>query len=143
MEKSVELERACRENYSLYSGKLTIDQTTMKLSGVLETISLYPRNSALYLIRLYQVHLSPIKGYSCAYGRLHGTHTCSSYGVKVVNRFGLINGGILIMRQFQRCREASIIINRFERINNPKASDFGDCCPMYQGDFCGNLLCCK
>ncbi len=57
----------------------------------------------LALISFYQKYLSPIKGYKCAYGRHYHTHTCSSYGKKVVLRFGPWIGLRLLSRQFDAC----------------------------------------
>ena len=60
---------------------------------------------ALWAIRLYQRHLSPIKGYSCAYRAATGRQGCSAYGYRAIARHGLAAGLALLDRRLYRCGE--------------------------------------
>ncbi|MES2257721.1 MAG: membrane protein insertion efficiency factor YidD [Pseudomonadota bacterium] len=63
------------------------------------------RRLALWSIRLYQKHLSPHKGFVCAF-RVHtGRDSCSAYGYRVIARHGLLSGLILLRRRLRRCSE--------------------------------------
>ena len=54
-------------------------------------------------IRLYQRHLSPRKGFACAY-RIHtGRASCSVLGHRAVSRFGVVGGVIVLLRRLRRC----------------------------------------
>lgn len=58
---------------------------------------------ALAAIALYRRHLSPRKGFSCAY-RVHtGRDSCSAYGQRVIERFGLRVGQALLRRRMAAC----------------------------------------
>ncbi|WP_082616684.1 membrane protein insertion efficiency factor YidD [Massilia sp. Root418] len=62
-----------------------------------------PQWLALWLIRLYQRHLSPRKGFVCAF-RVHtGRDGCSAYGLRVIARFGLRRGLALLDRRLSDC----------------------------------------
>ena len=57
----------------------------------------------LAVIRLYQRHLSPHKGFHCAY-RVHtGRASCSALGYRVVRRHGVFAGLGLIRERTQLC----------------------------------------
>jgi len=58
------------------------------------------------LIRGYQRHLSPRKGYRCAYGVLHGSGTCSSVGLEIMRSQGVLAFLRLMPLQFDTCRTA-------------------------------------
>ncbi|MCP2040581.1 putative component of membrane protein insertase Oxa1/YidC/SpoIIIJ protein YidD [Neisseria sp. HSC-16F19] len=66
----------------------------------------FAAGSALRLIRLYQRHLSPRKGYDCAYRVLHGGSGCSGVGYRLIRRYGLIRGYGALRRRFAHCRAA-------------------------------------
>jgi len=54
-------------------------------------------------ITAYQRWLSPIKGFSCAY-RVHvGGESCSAYGYRVIERYGIGYGLRLIKRRLDKC----------------------------------------
>jgi putative component of membrane protein insertase Oxa1/YidC/SpoIIIJ protein YidD len=58
------------------------------------------RALALAAIRGYQRFLSPLKGFSCAFRVFTGAESCSAYGYRVIERFGLRRGlGLLDRRQ--------------------------------------------
>lgn len=63
------------------------------------------KHLALWAIRAYQRHLSPWKGYSCAYRVLTGRDSCSAYGCKVIARHGLRPGLALLQRRLRACGE--------------------------------------
>ena len=60
---------------------------------------------ALWAIRLYQRHLSPRKGFSCAYRVVTGGASCSAHGYQVIWRHGLAAGLPLLRRRLRRCGE--------------------------------------
>ena len=61
------------------------------------------RRIVLAAIRLYQRHLSPHKGFACAY-RVHtGNASCSMLGHRAVRRFGVVAGGVLLLARLRRC----------------------------------------
>lgn len=58
---------------------------------------------ALLAIRAYQRYLSPLKGYVCAFRVLTGRDSCSAYGYRVIERFGLLRGLALLRRRTRAC----------------------------------------
>ena len=61
------------------------------------------RSAALFAIRLYQRHLSPYKGFSCAY-RVHtGCSSCSVLGFRAIRRYGLWKGCVVLSQRMERC----------------------------------------
>lgn len=64
------------------------------------------RLAAAGAVGAYQRHLSPHKGFCCAY-RVHtGRVSCSEFGRRVLLRLGLLAFFRLMPRQFARCRAA-------------------------------------
>jgi len=61
---------------------------------------------AILFINIYQRFISPVKGFRCAYGALHGDGTCSQIIKKIVKEHGVIGGRAKIRRQFADCRAA-------------------------------------
>lgn len=59
----------------------------------------------LAAIRGYQRHLSPRKGFTCAYRRATGRDGCSGYGYRVIERFGVMAGLALLRRRLRLCGE--------------------------------------
>lgn len=60
---------------------------------------------ALRAIRAYQSYLSPHKGFVCSY-RVHtGRDSCSAYGHRVIGRYGLRRGLVLLLRRLGDCGE--------------------------------------
>ncbi|KQV91247.1 hypothetical protein ASD15_04180 [Massilia sp. Root351] len=54
-------------------------------------------------IRAYQRYLSPRKGFVCAF-RVHtGRDGCSAYGLRVIGRYGLRRGLVLLDRRLSDC----------------------------------------
>lgn len=52
----------------------------------------------IYMIRLYQKYISPLKGPSC---RFHPT--CSQYGIEAFQRFGFFKGFYLTVKRILKC----------------------------------------
>ena len=52
----------------------------------------------IYLIRGYQVGISPLLPPSCRY-----SPTCSHYGIEALKKHGLIKGSWLTIRRIARC----------------------------------------
>ena len=63
------------------------------------------------LIRAYQRHLSPRKGYRCAFGALHGAGTCSSIGLDIMEQQGFWAFWRKMPLQFEACRAAASALN--------------------------------
>lgn len=65
------------------------------------------RPLALLLIRGYQRHLSPRKGFSCAYRVHRGGHSCSAHGYHSISKHGFFLGMRLLRRRLDRCAWAN------------------------------------
>lgn len=59
--------------------------------------------AAITLVELYRRHLSPRKGYRCAWGLATGRDSCSGIGLRAFRRAGFVAGLQLLQRQFDRC----------------------------------------
>ena len=59
----------------------------------------------------YQRHISPYKGYRCAYGSLYGGMSCSTFGKYAISNHGVIHVITLLKTRFNECEKASIIRN--------------------------------
>lgn len=72
-------------------------------------------------IRFYQRHLSPHKGFKCAYGTATKECTCSSFGLKVARRYPLFKALGLIQAQLNRCHHASVLLkDRYPHTEKPR-----------------------
>ena len=85
------------------------------------------RSAALWAIRLYQRHLSPRKGYRCAYRAYTGGASCSALGARVIRRFGLRDGIGLLRGRLQRCGVAHQRLREAAPWRRPPARHRGDC----------------
>ncbi len=56
------------------------------------------RQVAEWLIRLYQVAVSPLLGPTCRF-----YPSCSAYALEAIRSFGLLRGGWLTVRRLARC----------------------------------------
>lgn len=74
--------------------------------------------TAIYAISLYQRHLSPYKGFRCAYRAHTGRCSCSEYAKKIVRRLGVFALFVAMPRQFSRCRLAYHAIMAIDSENN-------------------------
>ena len=61
---------------------------------------------ALWAIRAYQLHLSPRKGFSCAYRHQTGCRSCSVLGFRAIRRYGLFAGLPVLQQRLERCSVA-------------------------------------
>lgn len=57
----------------------------------------------LFLIKFYQRYLSPYKGFVCAYHKYTGRASCSTFGYRVIRRFGIWQGFSLLQNRLDRC----------------------------------------
>lgn len=64
----------------------------------LRRLGLAPRYAIIYLLRLYQLTLSPMLGPVCRFAP-----SCSSYAVEAVRVHGVVRGGWLSGRRLARC----------------------------------------
>lgn len=58
---------------------------------------------AIKAINFYQKFISPYKGFNCTHRVATGETSCSGYGKKVIQRFGLMVGLKLLNRRFYDC----------------------------------------
>ena len=54
--------------------------------------------AVLFLIRLYQRHISPAFPARCRF-----RPTCSAYAFEAINKYGVAKGGWMALRRFLRC----------------------------------------
>ena len=69
-----------------------------------------PRRVVDAAIDGYQRHLSPRKGYRCAYGALHGDETCSGAVRRIMRERGVRRGLRPTMLQFLACYQAAALL---------------------------------
>ena len=91
---------------------------------------------ALFLIFIYQKHLSPRKGYCCAYGALYNNGSCSERVALIIENHGILNGWSMIKNQFVLCSEAYETIK--EKKKHKKKKEDNWCHPF---DACDVLTC--
>ncbi len=60
------------------------------------------RKIMIALIRFYQRHISPYKGYRCPY-----IPSCSQYGLEAIEKYGPLKGGLLALWRILRCNPFS------------------------------------
>lgn len=58
---------------------------------------------ALSAIGFYQRHLSPYKGFRCAYCAYTDNASCSHLGARAIRRFGVWNGLGVLKRRLDKC----------------------------------------
>lgn len=71
----------------------------------------------LLMIMLYQRHLSPRKGYRCAYSVLYQTQGCSGAVKDIIQQKGVIAGWGEIRQRFADCRLAAQTIRQRQLLN--------------------------
>jgi putative component of membrane protein insertase Oxa1/YidC/SpoIIIJ protein YidD len=101
----------------------------------------------LTLIRVYQQHISPRKGWRCAYSKLHGGTGCSGFVREAIERHGHRTAFSLARTRFQDCKSAAQTLRlqqhppfespgqqqeqeRQRRATAPPASSGCDCTPI-------------
>ncbi|QKQ74206.1 membrane protein insertion efficiency factor YidD [Nostoc sp. TCL240-02] len=65
---------------------------------------------AIAIISVYQRHLSPRKGYSCAHRILHGGDSCSEYVKNVLADKSLFESTLIARQRFRECNIAYISV---------------------------------
>jgi putative component of membrane protein insertase Oxa1/YidC/SpoIIIJ protein YidD len=76
---------------------------------------------ALLLVEFYRRNLSPLKGFSCACGRM-GYRTCSTMGKRLLKHYPLQRAIGYQLKQFERCAKMARIQN-FIRASNTDAQN--------------------
>lgn len=66
------------------------------------------QSASLGLIKLYQRHLSPRKGYVCALRARTGGRSCSRYAACAISRAGVWSGATLLQRRLRACGAAAV-----------------------------------
>lgn len=52
----------------------------------------------IWLVRFYQVAISPLKPPTCRF-----SPTCSTYTIEALRKYGLLKGGALALKRIMRC----------------------------------------
>ena len=99
------------------------------------------RYLALCAIRFYQRHLSPKKGFGCAYRIVYGGCGCSGVGYRLIRRYGVFSGCRLLRLRLARCRFAYVhycaaakpSAPALKRVNGMAYYQRGDCVPCDGG----------
>ena len=64
----------------------------------------------IFLIKIYQKFISPLKGYSCAYRAIHGSSSCSLWALHSIDKHNLsILSLKLISRRLEKCRHTYLV----------------------------------
>jgi putative component of membrane protein insertase Oxa1/YidC/SpoIIIJ protein YidD len=83
---------------------------------------------ALAAIGGYQRHLSPRKGYSCAYRVAHGGTGCSGFAKAAIAEHGLWRAVPTIRKRFADCRDAAEELRATKRKDQKgRWYDYCDC----------------
>ena len=80
---------------------------------------------AIQALQRYQKHLSPHKGFSCAYSRLHGAESCSEYFRKKVRTYGLSKAIPLFEQRLRDCKLANATLKAQRRSRNSQINSDG------------------
>jgi len=67
-------------------------------------------NLAIRSILLYQNHISPRKGFRCAYSVFHNDLSCSAFCKNEIATDGVIKGITSTLKRFHSCRHAELSI---------------------------------
>ena len=62
-------------------------------------------------IKFYQRKISPNKGYCCAHAVYYGGDSCSEFGYKAINEYGLIYFITSMCSRILDCRKSAIILS--------------------------------
>lgn len=96
----------------------------------------------LIMISLYQQHISPYKGYSCAYAKKYNDIPCSEFAKQKIQELGLIQGVVATKNRFRLCNNVSSnnTVNQISpRTIENKDDDCGACCKD-PGKFISDLI---
>jgi putative component of membrane protein insertase Oxa1/YidC/SpoIIIJ protein YidD len=94
------------------------------------------RSVAIAIIGVYQRHLSPRKGYSCAHRNVHGGDSCSEYVKNVLTDKSLFESTFLARQRLRECNIA--YISSKNRVVESKDSVMGSV--GIDGDFIGCIV---
>ncbi|MBD2039188.1 membrane protein insertion efficiency factor YidD [Microcoleus sp. FACHB-672] len=86
---------------------------------VITTVDSVPRSSVAALIGGYQKHISPKKGFSCAYRVLHGKESCSEFIKRTILEQGLIEAIPAARHRLQACKAANQVLRATIETPNP------------------------
>ncbi len=95
---------------------------------------------SIYGIEFYQKHISPYKGYSCAYRYYTGKDSCSEFTKKSILKFGFLKSIPYFVEYLKKCKrvyninEGSTQEEKIER--NKKDKEVDGC-----NEACGVLSC--
>ncbi len=98
-----------------------------------------PTSISLGLIAVYQRHISPHKGFCCAY-RVHtGRISCSEFGRRAISKMGFVDGLKLLGQRFNACAVSAKALGE----NPDKLKEPGEACPLWskQGGKCSAQTC--
>lgn len=95
------------------------------------------KSIAIFLINLYQVYLSPLKNYRCAYSVKTGRAGCSEAGKRYIRFYGFIGGIKVLRKRFNKCAEA---YHSLEKKNNRRICTCDNCSSVGDYSFCCHFL---
>ena len=72
------------------------------MKKIIKKIWLFPRKTLIFIIRIYQRHISPHMGKHCKF-----YPTCSEYTVQAVDKYGIIKGSLLSIIRILKCNPFS------------------------------------
>jgi putative component of membrane protein insertase Oxa1/YidC/SpoIIIJ protein YidD len=96
----------------------------------------------LWLIRIYQIRISPYKGFACAYRLRRGGRSCSCFGFTVIERFGVLRGVLLLRRRLRKCGAAGRATTGLVYQSGHCDLPLPDCDPGNACDFLNELADC-
>lgn len=86
---------------------------------------------AVETISMYQRHLSPYKGFTCAFRQHTGRCSCSEFARRVTLRYGILRMLKLLPGRFKSCKAAYMLTiqsNAPDRKNENSSRDSSLCC---------------
>jgi putative component of membrane protein insertase Oxa1/YidC/SpoIIIJ protein YidD len=82
---------------------------------------------AVHAIHVYRRHISPRKGFRCAHNVLHGTGSCSDYGLQIFDREPFMVALKMLRRRFAECRSAKdALVARTASVSHATADEDGE-----------------
>ncbi|MEL6927707.1 MAG: membrane protein insertion efficiency factor YidD [Cyanobacteria bacterium J06600_6] len=122
----------------VFFSKLEKIATVLRLEKIFKTC-------LLLAIRVYQQHISPYKGFSCAYRVLHQGQSCSSYFQSCITEQSFDRACVSLQQRLLDCHQANLILQRKishkhrsknyrRRRRNSSCSENNNCCN------CGDLF---
>jgi putative component of membrane protein insertase Oxa1/YidC/SpoIIIJ protein YidD len=102
---------------------------TLQIQSGLRTIDRNLGAIMVVLVRGYQRHLSPRKGYSCAHRLRHGGDSCSEYGRNVFADEGWWTGIKKLRTRFRECARAHRSLRQSQMTARPHDEYFDEPSP--------------